>query len=150
LHVSSPILVASLISSGHIASVLTLCLTDCDVVHVDFLANVPGLDRLHVTGCDMPEQWVLSALPALSDLALDGCSNLATLDAFSATSLTSLKLEALDSLMRVTPPATLKSLTCEGLSELTDVDLRAAPHVQTVIKRCPLVRLRMAYLALEM
>jgi Leucine-rich repeat (LRR) protein len=149
LLIASANLLASLISSGHIASLRVLWLEQC-TVNVDVVANVPGLQKLGLLLCSMPKQWTLPALPTLHTLILRDCTGLTALDASSATALTCLTLSLLARLRSLVLPAGLQELTCEGLPQLADVDLRAAaPNVKVAIKRCPDFRLLTAHMTIE-
>jgi hypothetical protein len=148
LQISARDMLATLISSGHIASLKSLCLHQFDF-HVDMISTVPGLQELYLTECELPEQWVLAALPALSSLAVGSCTNLTSLDASAATAVTSLTLEDLPCLQSLVPPAGLKVVTFERLPELDEVDLRASPDVKVDISGCPALRLCMTNLTLK-
>jgi hypothetical protein len=149
MQMNSPLLLAGLLLSRPIAYVTKLHLTHC-TVPANILATVPEMYELELEDCKMPEQWGLDALPGLCELNMLACSGLTSLDASSATSLSSLKLAEIESLKGLALPPGLQELTCEGLPELTDLDLRAvSPHAEVVVKRCPALRLRTAHMTIE-
>ncbi len=151
LLIASADLLASLVSSGHIdiASLHVLWLEQC-TVNVDVVPTFPGLQQLGLFSCAVPKQWTLPALPTLHTLILRDCTGLTALDASSATALTCLTLSLLARLRSLVLPAGLQELTCEGLPQLADVDLRAAaPNVKVAIKRCPDFRLLTAHMTIE-
>jgi hypothetical protein len=148
LQMASPDLLASLISGGRIAAVDELTLHWCQV-DANVVTTVPGLVDLRLQSCAMPEQWLLSSLPALKALTVSTCTGLTSLDASAATTLTFLKLEGLNSLKSFVPPTSLKSLTCERLPKLADVDLSVVPDVVADFTSCPALRLSYGNLTIK-
>jgi hypothetical protein len=105
---------------------------------IDFsLLSTLRMERLELDSCRLPQKGRLTAFPALVSLVIKACSNMSTLDASSATSLKSLRLENMGGLRGVVTPPGLAELTCVGLQSLTELDLSRSPDVRAHIQGCP-------------